>query len=267
MGITGACPGPDTDRPGRPTERAPRSTIGMGRVRRRALSQACVINFADLVAGAGRALVIMVSGDHQWLDGLLPHLAGVVVQQIERTGSDVLVWAHARAEDGICPSCGGRFRRVHNRYHRGLADSPVAGQPVVLRLQVRRFFCDNHDCPVRTFAEQFGGLTVKHARRTSLCRRALEHIGLALAGRAGSRLAGRLGFVVGRSTLLRPVHAPGCCRGSTTRTPPGSPSPRSPRSRPSASSDSPPPRSPRACTLGAISSARPLSLSRSRCRD
>jgi len=68
-------------------------------------------------------------------------------------------------------------------------------------------FCDNNECPVQTFAEQVCGLMARHARRMPLCRTALEHIGLALAGRAGSRLAGRLGFVVGRSTLLRLVHA------------------------------------------------------------
>ena len=138
---------------------------------------------------------------------LLPHLAGVLVERVQRTGSGVLVWARVKAEDGVCPSCGGRSRRVHSRYDRGLADGSVAGQPMVLRLQVRRFFCDNDDCPVRTFAEQVDGLTAKHARRTSLCRTALEHIGLALAGRAGSRLAARLGLVAGRSTLLRLVHA------------------------------------------------------------
>jgi transposase len=141
------------------------------------------------------------------LDVLLPHLTGVVVEQVEQTCSGVLVWARAKAEDGVCPSCGEPSRRVHSRYHRGLADGSVAGQPVVLRLHMRRFCCDNHDCPVRTFAEQVDGLTTKHARRTSLCRTALEHIGLALAGRSGSRLAARLGLVAGRSTLLRLVHA------------------------------------------------------------
>ncbi|MFL6141885.1 MAG: transposase family protein [Labedaea sp.] len=141
------------------------------------------------------------------MDALLPHLAGVVVEQIERTGSGVLIWARAKAVDGVCASCGGRSRRVHSRYDRGLADVSVAGQPVVLRLRVRRFFCDNNNCLVRTFAEQVDGLTAKHARRTSVCRTAVEHIGLALAGRAGSRLAAQLGLVAGRNTLLRLVHA------------------------------------------------------------
>ncbi|MGW5791352.1 ISL3 family transposase [Saccharopolyspora sp. NPDC003752] len=144
--------------------------------------------------------------DREWLDVLLPHLAGVV-EQVERAGSGVLVWARVKAEDGVCPSCGGRSRRVHSRYDRGLADVSVAGQPVTLRLQVRRFFCDGIDCPVRTFAEQVDGLTAKHARKTSPNRAVLEHIGLALAGRAGTRLAARLGMAVCRSTLLRLVHA------------------------------------------------------------
>ena len=78
---------------------------------------------------------------------------------------------------------------------------------MVLRLRVRRFFCDNNDCLVRTFAEQVDGLTARHARRTLVGRTAVEHIGLALAGRAGSRLVARLGLVAGRNTLLRLVHA------------------------------------------------------------
>ncbi|MEU5847909.1 ISL3 family transposase [Saccharopolyspora shandongensis] len=141
------------------------------------------------------------------MDELLPHLTGVVVERIERTGAGVHVWARVKAEDGVCPTCGGRSRRAHSRYDRRLADGSVAGQPTVLRLQVRRFFCDDNDCPVRTFAEQVDGLTTKHARRTTLCRTELEHIGLAMAGRAGSRLATRLGLPACRSTLLRLVHA------------------------------------------------------------
>jgi transposase len=131
----------------------------------------------------------------------------VVVEQIEQTGFGASIWARVRAQDGTWPSCGYRSRRVHSRDDRRLADGSVGGRPVVLRLRVRRFFCDYKDCPMGTFAEQVDGLTTKHARRTSLCREALEHIGLAVAGRAESRLASRLGFQVGRGTVLRLVHA------------------------------------------------------------
>ena len=108
---------------------------------------------------------------------------------------------------GACPKCWGRSRRVHSRYPRTLADAPIAGQQVELVLEVRRFFCNNPDCEKKTFAEQVPELTVPHARRTGLLARMLEAVGLALAGRAGARLAAKLGVAVGRDALLRLVKA------------------------------------------------------------
>nr|WP_225954534.1 ISL3 family transposase [Kibdelosporangium phytohabitans] len=101
----------------------------------------------------------------------------------------------------------GRVRPVHSRYDRRVADVPAAGVPVVLWLRMRRFFCDNKTCSARTFAEQVDGVTTTHARRSPRLRAMLESIGLAVAARAGARLAGRLGLVTGRDTLLRLVRA------------------------------------------------------------
>ena len=47
------------------------------------------------------------------------------------------------------------------------------------------------------------GLTARHQRRTAGLRSLLERVALALAGRAGSRLARALGAVVSRFTLIR----------------------------------------------------------------
>jgi transposase len=88
-----------------------------------------------------------------------------------------------------------------------LADAPVGARAVVIGLRVRRFFCDNTGCARRTFVEQVPGLTSPYARRTGLLRGLLETIGLALAGRAGSRLAGVLGIPTSRDSLLRLVRA------------------------------------------------------------
>jgi hypothetical protein len=83
----------------------------------------------------------------------------------------------------------------------------MAGQPVEIKLMVRRFFCGTADCPVVTFTEQINGLTTRYARRSPLVRQTLEKIGVALAGRAGARLAARLGLPTSRSTVLRLVRA------------------------------------------------------------
>jgi transposase len=75
--------------------------------------------------------------------------------------------------------------------------------PVVLRLRVRRFFCENPGCAARTFVEQPMALTGPRSRHTSLLRAALIAIAVALAGRAGARLAAGLGMPASRDTLLR----------------------------------------------------------------
>jgi hypothetical protein len=138
----------------------------------------------------------------------LPHLAGVLIERIERSADGTLeISARVRAEVGRCPGCERASRRVHSRYERVLADTAVGGRPCRIRLRVRRFFCDHSPCCRRTFAEQIDGLTVRHSRRTIVLRSMLEAIALALAGRAGARLAMRLGIATSRDSLLRLVRA------------------------------------------------------------
>ncbi|MCX4546398.1 transposase [Streptomyces sp. NBC_01565] len=87
----------------------------------------------------------------------------------------------------------------------------------MIQLTVRRFICGAADCPRRTFAEPFSRLASPHARFTTRLNHALERVGLALAGRAGARLAAQLGFGAGRMTLLRRVMALPDPRFSTPR--------------------------------------------------
>jgi transposase len=140
-------------------------------------------------------------------DLLLPHLAGVAVEAAEVAGGRVRIWARARARQAACPHCGQLAARVHSVYVRRLADVPVGGQPVMIWLAVRRFFCGNPGCAAVTFAEQVQGLTAPRARKTPALTRTLTAIALALAGRAGARLAGALGLAAGKSGMLRLVMA------------------------------------------------------------
>lgn len=137
----------------------------------------------------------------------MPHLASVLVERIEQIADMVWIWASTSATSAACPRCDRPSARVHSHYQRRLADAAIAGQRVVIRLRVRRLFCDNTECRARTFAEQVDGLTVRHSRRTVLLRRILESIAVALAGRAGARLAATMGMSAGRTTLLRLVRA------------------------------------------------------------
>ncbi len=130
-----------------------------------------------------------------------------MIQAIVDEGNAVLVEAQGRGDGGCCPGCGVFSSRVHGRYRRGLRDLAVGGRPVVIDLVVRRFRCAVAGCPVVTFVEQVPGLSRPYGRFTPGLEAVLAAVGLALAGRAGVRLAGVVGLPVGRDTLLRRVRA------------------------------------------------------------
>ncbi|MEE4597397.1 ISL3 family transposase [Streptomyces sp. DSM 41524] len=119
----------------------------------------------------------------------------------------VRVDARCTAEGAVCPACGVWSNQVHGSYLRFPADVPSGGRSVVLQLRVRRFTCGNSGCARLTFVEQIPGLTRRHSQRTEQLRSTLAAVGLALAGRAGARIARVLGVSVSRSTVLRLVDA------------------------------------------------------------
>ncbi|WP_371605874.1 MULTISPECIES: ISL3 family transposase [unclassified Streptomyces] len=138
---------------------------------------------------------------------LFPSIDDVAVLSVDVNIAIVRVEVQCTAAGAWCPGCGTWSGRVHGSYMRFPADVPSAGRSVVLHLRVRRFACRNAECGRRTFVEQIPGLTRRNGQRTERLRSTLAAIGLALAGRAGSRLAAIVGAPVSRSTLLRLVDA------------------------------------------------------------
>jgi transposase len=101
-----------------------------------------------------------------------------------------------------CPLCQAAATRIHSNYQRKLADLPWAGTPVQLWLQVRRFFCQNADCPRQIFSERLPTVAAPWARRTRRLAEAQQTIGLAAGGSSGSRLCAALDMDAGIDLLL-----------------------------------------------------------------
>jgi transposase len=106
-----------------------------------------------------------------------------------------------------CPLCRRRANRVHSRYERTLADLPWGEHAVVLRLRVRRLFCDNARCERRIFVERLPGIAAPWSRKTARLATRLTALGLALGGAAGARLSRVLLMPTARNTLLRLIRA------------------------------------------------------------
>ncbi len=111
------------------------------------------------------------------------------------------------SSQGACELCGGLSARVHGRYTRTLADLPWQGRAVAVRVRARRFRCATAGCPRRIFTERLPEVAPPRARRTARLGDAQRHIGFALGGEPGSRLAGRLAMPVSGDTLLRMVRS------------------------------------------------------------
>jgi transposase len=153
-------------------------------------------------AAAVRVLEVSEEGG-KLLALLFPQLAGLEVHRVEDTGDAVVISASCIASPGCCPACGTVSARVHGGYSRTVADGAAGGRPVLVLLRVLRFLCVNRSCPKATFAVQADGLTSRYCRRSVPLTAMLTGFGLELAGRAGARLAGRLGIAVHSSTILR----------------------------------------------------------------
>jgi transposase len=86
----------------------------------------------------------------------------------------------------------------------------------MIRLAVRRFRCLNVACNRKTFAERLDNVMAS-ARRTKRLGELQRHLGLALGGEAGARLAERIAIPVSADTLLRmATSAPGSEKRETT---------------------------------------------------
>ncbi|SDT83372.1 Transposase [Streptomyces sp. TLI_053] len=145
------------------------------------------------------------------LDSIEDVLFPGVDVELERVtaGSDlVLVEAAACGPAVRCPDCGIRGRRVHSTYWRTMAERPLAGRKLLIRLRVRRYFCDRVRCGRRTFVEQVRGLSERHLRSSSGPKEWLRAVAVELGGRAGERLCRKLSVGVGRTRLLGLLVAP-----------------------------------------------------------
>lgn len=135
---------------------------------------------------------------------------GFVVDDVSSDSAGTLMTVRAVGKASSCPGCGRTSERVHSRYHRHLADLPMAGKPVRLVVRARRFHCDTVLCGRRIFAERFDAkVLAPWARRTARLDHIVHHLGLALGGRPAASFARRLMLPVSNDTLLRVVRRRG----------------------------------------------------------
>lgn len=132
----------------------------------------------------------------------------VRVERVSDSTDVLVVEAVSTTHPGRCPDCRKQARRIHSTYQRILDEGPLASRQVIVRLRVRRYFCDRRSCSRKTFVEQVPGLSERHRRSSIGLTVWLRSIAVELGGRPAARLCRRLRLVAGRTRLLRLLTAP-----------------------------------------------------------
>ena len=97
------------------------------------------------------------------LNEFLPELE---VVEVNRCNEAYQFISHGKKSCAPCPHCTKGSQRIHSRYIRTLHDERVFGYDVQLRIQARRFFYDEPNCPSSIFTERFLSLYRPHSCRT-----------------------------------------------------------------------------------------------------
>jgi transposase len=134
--------------------------------------------------------------------------------EVDEHVKTITATATTTAPTACCPLCQQPSRRVQSRYVRTLADLPCSGQRVSWQVQVRRFWCQNAQCPRKLFCERLPTCAPPYARRTLRQAETICAVALAVGGTVGERVLEQL------APAMRP------CFGSSVAALPGRSRPR-----------------------------------------
>jgi len=141
------------------------------------------------------------------LHTLFPHLRGFRLLSSRRETKRLVLTCERVTLSALCPVCGTAAHRIHSRDPRTIWDLSVQNVQVLLQLHVRKFYCDQSDCPRRIFTERLPQITSPHGRFTFGLRQFLGQLGREQGGASGARSATLQGLQVTSRAILRFMHA------------------------------------------------------------
>jgi transposase len=140
---------------------------------------------------------------------LLLNTSHCLIQEIVVDKDRLCLTLESLSESARCPTCSQKSSRLHSIYLRFPKDLAWAEWPVILHLKVKRFFCQNPDCPKSTFAEQFPDLVARYARRTERCFHRQLCLGVNVCARMAEKLLAQEQNGISDSSLNRDLrHLP-----------------------------------------------------------
>lgn len=132
---------------------------------------------------------------------ILPDQFQLTQHQVGQT--EIQIDLVATQTNGRCPACQRTANKVHSFYQRTLADLPISGRAVSLRIHLRKFVCHNDQCTRKIFAQTAPAYFSPYARRLNRAQHPMQVMALQTGARPAARLCALIAQPVSHSTLLR----------------------------------------------------------------
>lgn len=129
----------------------------------------------------------------------------LLVDYIENNDNNVVIELRSNQSFSLCPCCRVKSKQIHSYYNRALSDIPIINQKVVIRLQTRKFFCNNRKCSRSIFTERYNTLIKAYARRTDRLNKFLEEIAFATSAETAAKIITNNIQEISADTVIRIV--------------------------------------------------------------
>ena len=124
--------------------------------------------------------------------------------------SKILFNWSTKTEQAVCPLCNTVSEHRCKTYKiRRIQDLPMAGMTVYHVLKANRYYCDNHECSLKTFVEQFYEITDKYAMLSHRLKDFIVREAVESSGNGTAKSLRKIGIIVSKDTVIREVKKKG----------------------------------------------------------
>ena len=127
---------------------------------------------------------------------------GLILDDFEKHGTEVTLFAHTRGKSAVCPCCGRKSNSVKAYRLRKLQEVEFLDSHTMLVLQIRLFRCRNEKCGRKSFTEPLK-VASPYARMTNDACKRVEYASLNQSARLASNSLEMQNIRVSSSTCIR----------------------------------------------------------------
>jgi transposase len=134
------------------------------------------------------------------LDGFYPE--SLKITKITETKNQIEITLKSQKHSHKCWKCGEEMNNYNATYVRGVQNLPILGKKVELKIIAYKYYCENTECEVKTFTEDYGEFIGKSKRMTDRCEELVKTLAIETSCEGAARICKKMGVTVSGDTII-----------------------------------------------------------------